>query len=151
MTLQSTSRRSSGFTLAEVLVAALVTTMSFLALFSGFTMAASVQRQNEELLRATTLTREAVEMLHTYPWSTLTNGSFASTTSTNYLYPDSDANTSDGAQFTVTTQVLNEGPSANYSNNIRTLKVQVSWVSNGKTWNQEMKTLISNAGLVTRK
>ena len=151
MKFQTPAKAHTAFTLIEVLIASLIATMAFLALFSGFTMAASIQRQNEELLRATVLTREAVELMHTYSWSTITNTSFASTTSTNYLYPDSDANTSDGAQFVITTQVLNEGSTANYSNSIRTLRIQVNWTSNGKPWSRELKTLISSAGLLTRK
>lgn len=151
MKFQTPAKANAAFTLIEVLIASLIATMAFLALFSGFTMAASIQRQNEELLRATVLTREAVELMHTYSWSTITNTSFASTTSTNYLYPDSDANTSDGAQFVITTQVLNEGSTANYSNSIRTLRIQVNWTSNGKPWSRELKTLISSAGLLTRK
>jgi prepilin-type N-terminal cleavage/methylation domain-containing protein len=140
---------ATAFTLTEVMVAVAVAATVFFSIYAGFSSAVLGARLAEESLRAIALLNEKVETVRLYSWSSVTNAGATSVSFTNYFYQD--GNSRFGTVYTGDIQLTNGPGNVNYDHRLRTLVVTVNWSSAGISHSRQIQTLISDAGLVSRK
>lgn len=139
-----------GFTLVEVLVSVAIAGITLAALYSGFASCLLIERHTEESTRAVAILREQLELVRLYPWSQVTNSAYINGPFTNYMYQSANGSGT-GTRFTGVVVVTN-GPSGfNYSDRMRFAVISVTWTSGGVPHTRQMRTIVSDHGLVTMR
>lgn len=156
------TRKSAGFTLAEVLVAVLITAILFAAVFAGISANFTLLTKSREDLRATQIAVSRLEALHLEAWGNSTNQptqifntSLVPRTFTDYFYPQGlNSTTNQGTVYTGTVNIytnLSLSPSSTYGNSMALIVVTVSWddITFGKTTTRTrtMSTYIAQRGI----
>ena len=138
----------AAFTLAEVMVAVLVMSISVVSLYTGVSSGFALVKSAREDLRATQIMLQKMEAVRLYTWSQVTNSSYFSTnSSTTYYDPAGQVSGSGGVVYTVNTAITTETPEATYSPGMRRITVQVSWVSGKVKRRREVSTYVARYGM----
>lgn len=117
------------------------------SLYAGFTFGYQQIRLTRQEERAVQILQEKMELVRLLNWSQVTPGyvptyfqeSFYSSNPTNAA----SGNTIYSGQVLITNAPITES----YSNDLREVQVQVSWVYDGKTHNRTMTTFVSQYGM----
>jgi prepilin-type N-terminal cleavage/methylation domain-containing protein len=136
--------RDSAFTLTETVVAVAVVGVFLVSLCSGLTMGTTVIRASREHERATQVMVEKFEAVRLYTWDQITNTSFIPT---NFTAPFDPNKTNGGLTYTGTLLITNTTITGAYSNDIKKVKVQLTWPSGSVTITQSMTSFVSRYGM----
>ena len=130
----------------EVLVAVAVLAIMFVSLYSGFSAGFAVIQLARENLRATQILQEKMETIRLYTWEQINTPGFVPTNFVDTFYA---AGTNMGGSLSYTGRVTIVRPviSEAYSNELKTVRIDLQWVSAGVLRNREMQTLVTRNGL----
>ncbi len=138
----------SAFTLAEVMVAVLVVSVSVVSLYTGVSSGFALVKLAREDLRATQIILQKMEAVRLYTWSQITDPNYFSTnTFITYYDPAGQAVGAGGVSYTVNTAVTTDTPAASYSPNMRRVTIQVSWLSGKVNRQREASTFVARYGM----
>ena len=147
-------RGESAYTVAEVVVGAVIVVITFISLYTGMSCGFAVTRVARENLRGTQIMLERMEGIRLYNWEQLTVSNTIPTTFTKYYYPLATNGESQGipygGRFTITNAVF-PSPAPTYATNMRLVTVQVWWTnslgSHQVVRTRQMQTLVGRIGL----
>jgi len=145
-------RARGGFTLAEVMVAVGVLSVSFVSLYLGISSGFALTRVSRENLRATQIMMEKMEGVRLYNWNQLTLSNMIPRTFEERYYPQVGGHRAEGVTYHGTITVTNPAsmkfePKRSYDNNTRVVIVEVNWTSGDVVRTRRMNTLVSKNGL----
>lgn len=140
------SRRNTGFTLIEVLVAVAILAIGAAALYSGIGYGLQTISLAREDRRATQILLQATETLRLYNWDQIHDYTFMPS-AINYAY-DPISTTSPGVTFTNRITLTDISTTTeNYRTNLSQATVAVDWTSGGAPHHREITTFITRRGL----
>ena len=114
----------------------------YIAIAQGFA-ATQVAREN---LRATQILQEKMETIRLYGWDQINVPGFIPVSFTNWYYPAAPASDR-GAVYLGTTVVTNTPLNSSYADEMKWVKVQITWTSNNIRRERSMQTFVSHYGL----
>ena len=139
-------KRTSGFTLVEVLVAVVILSIGSAALYSGIGYGLKCLAQIREERRAVQILLQATETLRMYNWDQLHSSSFLPSAKT-YSYNPSSTR-SPGVTYTNRIAVTTvPSASENYLTNLSQVNVAIDWTSGGSSHHREITTIFARRGL----
>jgi hypothetical protein len=147
------SRRLEGqtaecaFALPEVMVGTAMFAVMAVSLYGGISFGFSnitLARQN---LRATQIALEKMEITRMYSWDQVNSNGFVPTTFTAPFFPSTGSDTNGGLVYYGTTIITNVDRSTSYSNDMRHVKVSLTWTNRSVRQELEMSTFISQYGM----
>ena len=119
-----------------------------IALYAGIGVAFSQLRLSRENLRATQILEGKMEIVRQYNWDQVVNlPGFIPTTFTEPFFADNPTNTSSNFIYTGTVVVTNAPITESYSNDLRMIKISVTWNSGGGVHRRQATTFVSQYGL----
>jgi type II secretory pathway pseudopilin PulG len=133
-----------GFTLTETCVAVAVVGVFLVSLCSGLTMGTTVIRASREHERATQVMVEKFEAIRLYTWDQITNTTFIPT---NFTAPFDPTKSNGGLTYTGTLIITNTSITGSYSNDLKKVKVQLTWPSGSVTITQSMVSFVARYGM----
>jgi hypothetical protein len=141
-------------TLVEVVMGAMMVTITFVSLYAGMSTGFAVTKAARENLRATQIMLERMEGIRLYNWEQLIYSNWIPAQFTNYYYPLTNAGESQGIPYVGTFTVTNAtfpSPAPTYATNMRLISVQVWWTNslgtNQVAHTRKMETLVGRIGL----
>jgi type II secretory pathway pseudopilin PulG len=142
---RSTKIAELAYSMIEVLVAVVVLAIMFVSLYSGFSAGFAVIQLARENLRATQILQEKMETIRLYTWEQINTPGFIPTNFVDTFYSSGTNSTSMSytGRVTIAQPVITEA----YSNELKTVKIELRWVSAGVLRNREMQTLVTRNGL----
>jgi Tfp pilus assembly protein PilV len=151
-------RSRAAFSLVEVMVAVLLISTVFIAIFSSMTMALTVTQLSRENLRATQIMLDKMEGVRLYSWTQLNDTNFLQSSFTNWFYDTNNVGLvsaqGNGVKYTGTVNVTAWPYATGYATNMRQVMVTVGWASqaNGSgigslTHSRSMSTFVSQTGM----
>src|SRR5215467_10802685 len=148
MRIQTNNSLSSGFTLAETMVAILTGAIMLAALYSSFAFGYSALRLTQEDLRATQILLQRMEILRLTSFSDIQNGTF-----TDYYDPSAVSDGKAGATYTIT--VTTNAPTSSdmpvqpvyYMNKMRKVTVTATWTNSNVLRTRSLQTYASQYGI----
>ena len=152
LNIQKKQRRTRGFTLAEVVVAVGVLSISFVSLYLGISSGFALTRVSRENLRATQIMVEKMEGIRLFNWNQVTISNMIPTTFTENYYPSVGNGAAQGITYNGTITITDPSamdfkPPRSYDSNTRVVTVEVNWVSGDVQRSRSMSTLVSKNGL----
>lgn len=148
--LRATRLGTRAYSLVEVLVAMAITGIVFVSLYAGFSSGFAIIQLARENLRATQILVEKMETIRLYTWDQLNDPDFIPPTFEAPYYPLGGGSTNAGIIYSGRLTLTNasfSGTSPSYASNLREVRVEVTWNSNGIQRRREMKTLVAENGL----
>jgi prepilin-type N-terminal cleavage/methylation domain-containing protein len=148
--LRATRLGLRAYSLVEVLVAMAITGILFVSLYAGFSSGFAIIQLARENLRATQILVEKMETIRLYTWDQLNDTNFIHPTFEAPYYPLGGGNTNSGIIYSGRLTLANptfSGTTPSYASNLKEVRVEVSWNSNGIQRRREMKTLVAENGL----
>jgi Tfp pilus assembly protein PilV len=140
--------RSSGFSLVEVLIAFGVGGIVFVTLYAGLARGFSAVDSAHQHLRGTQILTEKLEVIRLYSWSQINTPGFIPATFTEYYHTSTNGGASTlGIAYRGTITVTNAAVQTPYTNTMRRVIAQVSWVRGGVTNRERMETFVSQYGV----
>ncbi len=126
----------------------------FAAFFSGMSASFSLVGSSRETLRAAQIMSEKLDTLRLYSWDQLTTPGYIPTTFQTAFYPTNGLNAgtspSQGVTYTGTITISNAPiVSEDYSNEVRTVVIDLTWQRGAVTHHAEMSTMFSKYGMQT--
>ena len=147
-------RAEAAYTLAEVIMGAMMVTITFISLYAGMSSGFAVTKVARENLRATQIMLERMEGVRLYNWGQLVYSNMIPLTFTNYYYPLTNAGESCGIPYVGTFTITNvrfPSPAPSYANKMRLITVQVWWTNslgtNCVARTRQMQTYVGAYGL----
>ena len=158
-------RRTSAFSLTELLIATAITSIAFVSLYSGIASSFGVLSVARENLRANQIMVEKLETIRLYNWDQINSNGFIPptftapffpTVITNVLGKNPDGSTSyttytNGSHGGVTyfgqVSITNAPVSPQYASSMRLVTVDLVWTNGNVARQRSMQTLISANGL----
>lgn len=138
----------AAFTLIEVLLGAAVTAIMLVSLYAGFTFGFQQTHLAQLNERATQILEEKMELVRLLNWSQLTTPGFVPTSFQESYDASNPTNAASGSFIYSGTVLITNAPvTETYSNDLRMVQVQVSWLDNGKTHTRKMTTFVSQYGM----
>ena len=148
---------SGGFTLPEVMVSILLTTIMVTSLYAGITSTYKIAHQTRDVARATQLMVDTMEIMRLYTWEELNTPGFVPGNFNAVLDGDYRKETSaDGQPKTLeqygssgtrtanaTVTIADASFTSSYSTNIKEITIVVTWENGGLQQVREMKTLVA--------
>jgi hypothetical protein len=129
----------------EILVAAAVSGIVFVAVYAGISSGFAVVQLARENLRATQILQEKMETLRLYTWEQINTAGFIPTNFTDVFYAATQAVS--GLTYTGSVSIVETPVTEAYSNDLKQVTVRVSWVSAKVLRQREMTTFVSHYGL----
>lgn len=142
--LRKTSLR--GFSLVEALTAVSIIGVTFTSLYAGLASGFGVIQLARENLRATQILQEKFETIRLYTWEQINSNGFIPTNFTARYYPTTNI-TAAGLLYTGTVTIASSGLTENYSTNLKSVRLDLEWLSGDQRRSRTMDTLISRQGL----
>ena len=141
------TRRPSGFTIIEAIIAMGIIGLTVIALFSGMHTVTFSVRMAQDNLRATEVMLEKMEGLRLYTWEQLLTTNFIPTNFTAPYYDTGATNVTDSTY--AGTLVISPFPGADrsYSNDMRKVKVTINWTSGGIARTRTLESYIARYGI----
>ena len=147
----STHRAQAAFTLIEVLMATLLTTISLVSLLGSISFGLLQTQISRENLRATQIMLEKMEGLRLYTFDQLTTSNMFPTTFTASYYPLAGTNQASGIVYYGQFAITDPGTDADYNPNMRLVTVAVSWTNANRgcliPHTREMRTMVGRYGI----
>ena len=141
-------QRKSAFTLVEVMVGISLMAVMGIALYAGIGVAFSQLRLSRENLRATQILAGKMEIVRQYNWDQVANlPGFIPTTFTESFFADNPTNTPSNFIYTGIVTVTNAPVTETYSNDLKMIKITLSWKSGGIIHRRQASTFVSQYGL----
>jgi len=138
----------SAFTLPEVMVGISLAALMGIALYAGIGVAFSQLRLSRENLRATQILEGKMEVVRQYNWDQVVNlPGFIPSTFTESFFADNPTNTPSNFIYTGTVVVTNAPITESYSNDLRMIKITLTWNSGGGVHKRQARTFVSQYGL----
>lgn len=137
------SRRQGGFTLLEGVVGVGALGILITALYSGMTSGFSVVRFARENLRATQVLQEKFESMRLYTWDQINSTNFVPTTFNAPMYGTGSA----GAVYQGTVTISRAGLTEAYADDLRLVRVDLTWQSGNMTRRRSMSSFVARYGL----
>ncbi len=139
---------SSGFTLAETMVAVITGAVMLAALYSSFAFGYGAVKLAREDLRATQILLQRMETLRLTSFSAIQPG-----TITDYYDPTSVTNGNPGAVYTIT--ITTNAPTASdmpvqpvyYMNKMRKVTITATWTNANQLRTRSLQTYASQSGI----
>jgi hypothetical protein len=138
-----------GFNVIEFLVGTAIIMIVAVSLYAGIASAFTTMGSSRDRLRATQIMMERVEGLRLFRWDQLTNTTLMPRKFTNYYYEFATGNQSKGNAYQGEVLITDGGPSPSptYSDLMRKVVVNVSWVSGGIANSNSITTYVSRDGI----
>jgi type II secretory pathway pseudopilin PulG len=139
-----------GFNLIEVMVSVWVIGLMIVSLYGGFSYAFSEIRLSRENLRATQILAERMEVVRLLNWDQVANlPNYIPTSFTAPFDPAGSATSGPeaGLVYSGTVTVGNTAITETYSNDLRIIRIQVTWTSGNVLRWRQMTTFVSQYGL----
>jgi uncharacterized protein (TIGR02598 family) len=146
---QSRRQRGHAFSLIEVMVSVGVMGIVLVSLYAGLTFGFEQIQVSREEERATQILSEKMEVVRLLSWDQLVNlpGYVPTTFTASYAIINPTNAPTSSLIYTGTVVVTNAPVSENYSNDLRTMQISLTWTSRGLTHVRTMSTLASRYGL----
>ena len=140
------SLAAAGFSTIEVMVSVMVCGIVLVGLYSGLSSGFAFIQLARENLRATQIMEEKMETLRLYRWDQINQTGFIPTNFVDTFYP-LGTNSGAGLSYTGQVTITNPGYSEFYNDDLRSVTVNLSWVSAKVLRQRQMTTLVSKYGL----
>lgn len=146
--IRNTAHRAAAraYSIVEVLVAVAVLGIMFVSLYSGFSAGFAVIKLARENLRATQILQEKMETIRLYTWDQVNTAGFIPTNFVENYYATS-SNDASGLRYTGVVSIASAPINESYKDEIRLVKITISWASAGIPRNREMTTFVTRSGL----
>lgn len=131
----------------EVLVAVVVLAIVFVSLYSGISAGFAVVQLARENLRATQILQEKMETIRLYTWDQINTPGFIPTNFVEKFYSVGTNAGNGGIAYTGRVTIANAPITESYSNELKTVNIQVRWVSANVVRTREMQTFVTRNGL----
>jgi Tfp pilus assembly protein PilV len=143
------------FTLAEVMIAVLITGLMMVSLFAGFSVGFRVVQSARENLRATQILLQRMETIRLYTWSQVNSNAYLQPTFTERYDPLGVTNNTSGTLYVgVVGRGVPAGLPAAYQNNMREITVTLYWtnysgykMTNKLVRTRSMQTYVARYGM----
>jgi len=143
---KQTRRAAAGaFSFIEVMMAAGVVGIVFVALYAGLGAGFGVISLARENLRATQIMQEKFETLRLYNWNQINSNGFIPPTFTSSFYPVGKTNV--GVTYSGTMVITNFPTTESYATNMRRVILTVTWTSGQFQRSRQMETAVARYGL----
>lgn len=136
----------SGFTLVEGLVAMGLIAITFVSLYAGIASCLFTIRMARENLRASQILVEKMEAIRTYSWDQINSNGFIPATFVVPYYSDGSSN-GGGLFYTGSVAITSVPFSVNYSNQMKEIKVTLSWRTQQILRTREINSYFARYGL----
>ena len=137
-----------GFTLAEILVGCVLLAMMVISLYGGISFGFASINMARQNLRATQIALEKMEITRMYSWEQLNSNGFVPRNFTAPFFPTPGvSNTDGGLTYYGTTLITNVNRHPGYSNEMREMRVFLTWTNNNIPQSLEMSTYLSEYGM----
>jgi uncharacterized protein (TIGR02598 family) len=138
----------SAFTLIEVMVGVGVMGIMIVSLYAGFAFGFQQIRRARENVRATQVLQERMEVIRLVNWNDLNSAGYIPTTFTEPFYADNPTNPpANSFYYTGTVQVTSAPLTETYSNNLRMVKIELTWPSGNLIRTRQMTTFVAQSGI----
>ncbi len=127
------------------MVAVAIVGICFSSLFTAITMGVSLMRTSREGQRATQLEVEKFEEIRLYTWDQINSNGFIPSTFTASFDPTSTNN--GGVLYSGTVTITNSSITGSYSNDLKKIKVQLTWTSGNTVITQSMSSFVAHYGM----
>ena len=127
-----------------------ITTIMLVSLYAGFTFGFREMQLAREEARATQILQEKMELVRLLNWDQVANlPGYVPTTFTNSLYAANPTNAPSGGIIYTGTIIITNAPltTESYKNELRQVKVSVSWTSGSTKFTRKMSCLVSEYGM----
>jgi type II secretory pathway pseudopilin PulG len=146
MKIPSTSRTSPlAYSLLEVLVAASLLGILFVALYSGMSAGFAAVQLARENLRATQVMQEKMETIRLYRWDQINRTGFIPTQFTEYFYTIDKEKS--GVRYSGKVTISDAPITESYASELKMITIQLTWKSGKVDRSREMHTFVSRYGL----
>ncbi|HVK57260.1 MAG TPA: hypothetical protein VM735_00650 [Candidatus Kapabacteria bacterium] len=132
--------------MVEILVAVVVLAIMFVSLYSGFSAGFAVIQLARENLRATQILQEKMETIRLYTWDQINTAGFVPTNFVEQFY-SVGTNAAGGVAYTGIVSIANAPITESYSNELKTVRIRLQWLSAKVVRTREMETLVTRNGL----
>ena len=117
-------------------------------LYGGFAFSVAQTRVARENVRATQILQQKMEVVRLYNWTAVNTPGYIPTSFTEAFYANTPTNSATGNFLYSGTVVVTNAPiPESYTNNMRMIKIQVTWKSGNVTRKRQMTTFVSQYGL----
>lgn len=142
-------RNRAGMTLVEVIVGVGVLAITTLSLYAGFAFGFAEIRLMQENARATQILMERMELVRLLNWDQVVNlPGYVPKNFTAPFYADNPANPPTNVLIYTGTVLITNAPVAEtYSNDLRMIQIEVSWLSGKVIRRRQMTTFVSQYGM----
>jgi prepilin-type N-terminal cleavage/methylation domain-containing protein len=142
--------RRKAFTLVEVVLALAAIGIMVIALYGGISYSYTSVRLSRENERATQILTEHMEVVRLLNWDQVANlPGYVPTNFTAPFFASGNATnpTGGGFLFTGVVTVATAPISESYSNDLRMITIQLSWLSGSATHQRQVTTFVSQYGM----
>jgi uncharacterized protein (TIGR02598 family) len=143
--IEKAQRTGLGFSLVELMVAVAIAAIIFASIYSAVAFGFDLVRITRENLRATQILEQKTETIRLYNWTQVTNSANIPTNFVELFYPLS--NSASGLTYTGTLSVTSSGLTESYSNDLRLVTINLSWLSGKVPRTRTAQTYTSRYGL----
>jgi uncharacterized protein (TIGR02598 family) len=142
-------RCDQAFSLIEVMVSVGVMGIVVVSLYAGLAFGFEQIQISREEERATQILSEKMEVVRLLSWDQLVNlpGYVPTTFTASYAITNPTNAPASSLIYTGTVLLTNASVSENYSNDLRTMQISLTWQSHGQTHRRTMSTYSSRYGL----
>jgi prepilin-type N-terminal cleavage/methylation domain-containing protein len=138
----------AAFTLIEVMVGLALIALVGTGLYAGIGAAFTQLRLSRENLRATQILEGKMEVVRQYNWDQVANlPGFIPTSFTESFFANNPTNSTSNFMFTGNVTVTNAPITESYSNDLRMIKIRLTWTSGGVRHQRQAITFVSQYGL----
>jgi len=138
----------SAFTLVEVLVGVTVMGIMMVSLYAGFAFGFKQIRSARENVRATQVLEERMEVVRVVNWDDVNTPGYIPTSFQSPFYADNPTNPpANNFYYTGTVQVASAPMTETYSNDLRMVKIQLTWPSGHLIRTRQMTTFVARSGM----
>jgi prepilin-type N-terminal cleavage/methylation domain-containing protein len=149
--IQKGTRRSllsqMAYSMIELLVAMAVLGVMFVSLYSGFSAGFAIIELARENLRATQILQEKMETIRLYTWDQINTAGFIPTNFVENFYAVGTNTNVTGLSYTGRVTIASAPVNSSYSNELKSVSIEVRWRSAGVQRKREMSTLVTRNGL----
>ena len=138
----------AGFTLAEIMVGCALLAVVVVSLYGGISFGFASINMARQNLRATQIALEKMEITRMYSWEQLNSNGFVPRNFTAPFFPTTDGSyTNGGLTYYGTTIITNVLRHPAYSNDMREMRVMLTWTNKNIPQSLEMSTFLSQYGM----
>ena len=138
----------SAFTLVEVMVGVTVMGIMMASLYAGFAFGFQQIRRARENVRATQVLQERMEVVRLVNWTDLNSSGYIPTKFIEPFYADNPTNPpANSFYYTGAVQVTSAPLTETYSNDLRMVKIVLTWPSGKLIRTRQMTTFVAQFGL----